>query len=97
MRAGARATDAQLPPLVRNATTGGWEEPADNWGELRFCSAAPEVRSEWTDDGARREQRQQLKSRPVGEWRVVPVPPPLTRLLHAHLEALRTGPGGRVF
>lgn len=85
-----------LPPLVRNAATGEWEEPADNWGELRFCSAAPEVGAEWTDDGARREQRH-LKSRPVGEWRRVPVPPPLTRQLRAHLEAFGTGPGGRVF
>jgi len=86
-----------LPALVRNATTGGWEEPTDNWGKLRFCSAAPEVGSEWTDDGTRRERRQQLKSRPVGEWRVVPVPPPLTRLLRTHLEAFGIGPGGRVF
>jgi hypothetical protein len=85
-----------LPPLVWNATTGKWEEPADNWGELRFCSAAPEVGAEWTDDGARREQRH-LKSRPVGEWRRVLVPPPLTRLLRLHLEKFGTGPGGRVF
>jgi integrase len=92
-----RWDNVTLPPLVRNATTGEWEEPADNWGELRFCSAAPEVGSEWTDDGARREQRQQLKSRPVGEWRVVPVPPPLTRLLRTHLKEFGTGPTGRVF
>ena len=83
-----------LPPLVRNAATGEWEEPADNWGELRFCLAAPEVGAEWTDDGARREQRH-LKSRPAGEWRRVPVPPPLTRLLRAHLNTF--GSGGRVF
>jgi integrase len=85
-----------LPPLVRNAATGQWEEPADNWGELRFCSAAPEVGAEWTDDGARREQRH-LKSRPIGEWRRVPVAPPLTRILRTHLKTFGTGPGGRVF
>ena len=85
-----------LPPLVRNALMGEWEEPADSWGELRFCSAAPEVGAEWTDDGARREQRH-LKSRPAGEWRRVPVAPPLTRLLRAHLQTFRTGPGDRVF
>jgi integrase len=44
---------------------------------------------------ARREQRH-LKSRPAREWRRVPVPPPLTRLLRAHLEMFRTGPAGRV-
>ena len=62
-----------LPPLVQNAATGKWEEPTDNWGELRFCAAAPEVGAEWTDNGTRREQRH-LKSRPAGEWRRVPVP-----------------------
>jgi integrase len=35
-----------LPPLVWNAATGKWEEPADDGGELRFCSAAPEVGAE---------------------------------------------------
>jgi hypothetical protein len=58
--------------------------------------AAPEVGAEWTDAGTRREQRH-LKSRPAGEWRPVPVPPPLTRLLRAHLKTFGTGPGGRVF
>jgi integrase len=85
-----------LPPLVQNAATGEWEEPVENWGELRFCLAAPEVGAEWTDSGARREQRH-LKSRPAGEWRSVPVAPPLTRLIRAHLETFGTGPGGRVF
>ncbi len=66
-----RKDDIILPPLVRNNDTGGWEEPADNWGELRFCSAAPEAGAEWTNDGTRRDQRH-LKSRPVGEWRQVP-------------------------
>jgi integrase len=91
-----RRDSITLPPLVRNAATGEWEGPADNWGELRFCLAAPEVGAEWTDSGARREQRH-LKSRPVGEWRSVPVAPPLTRLIRAHLETFGTGPDGRVF
>lgn len=47
-------------------------------GELRFCSAAPEVGAEWTDDGARREQRR-LKARAEGEWRRDPVPAGDTR------------------
>jgi integrase len=85
-----------LPPLAWNNATSTWEEPAGGWGELRFCSAAPEAGAEWTDDGTRREQRH-LKSRPAGEWRRVPVPPPLTRLLRSHLEKFGTGPGGRVF
>jgi integrase len=91
-----RKDNITLPPLEWNDATGKWEEPADGWGELLFCSAAPEVGAEWTDDGTRREQRH-LKSRPVGEWRRVPVPPPLTRLLRSHLKTFGTGLGGRVF
>ena len=91
-----RRDNITLPPLVWNAATSNWGEPVDNWGELRFCLAAPEVGVEWTDNGTRREQRH-LKSRPAGEWRRVPVPPPLTRLLRAHLEEFGTAPGGRVF
>lgn len=85
-----------LPPLTQNDATGEWVEPADNWGELRFCSAATEIGAEWTDDNTRREHRQ-LKSRPVGEWRRVPIAPPLTRILRSHLDEFGTGPDGRVF
>lgn len=90
------ADNITLPPLVRNDATGEWEEPADNWGELRFCSASTEIGAEWTDDSSRREHRH-LKSRPVGEWRRVPVAPPLTRILRSHLDQFGTGPDGRVF
>jgi integrase len=78
-----RKDNVILPPLVWNDATRTWEEPDDDWGELRFSSAAPEVGAEWTDDGARREQRR-LKARAEGEWRRVPVAPQLTRLLRAH-------------
>jgi integrase len=91
-----RRDNITLPPLVRNESTGKWEEPADNWGELRFCSAATEIGAEWTDHGTRREHRQ-LKSRAAGEWRRVPVAPPLTRILRSHLDEFGTGPDGRVF
>jgi integrase len=91
-----RRDNNTLPHLAQSAATGEWEEPGDNSGELRFCLAAPEVGAEWTDDGARREQRH-LKSRPVGEWRLVPVAPPLTRLVRAYLQTFGTGPGDRLF
>ena len=91
-----RRDNITLPPLVRNDGTGKWEEPADNWGELRFCSVATEIGAEWTDHGTRREHRQ-LKSRAAGEWRRVPVAPPLTRILRSHLDEFGTGPDGRVF
>jgi len=85
-----------LPPLIRNDATGQWEEPADNWGELRFCSAATEIGAEWTNDNTRREYRS-LKSRAAGEWRRVPIAPPLTRILRSHLDEFGTGPDDRVF
>jgi hypothetical protein len=59
-----RKDNLTLPPLVENPANGKWEEPADNWGELRFSAAAPEAVAEWTDDGQQREHRH-LKSRPV--------------------------------
>lgn len=51
---------------------------------------------EWTDHGTRREHRQ-LKSRAAGEWRRVPVVPPLTRIIRSHLDEFGTSPDGRVF
>ncbi|MEU9837753.1 hypothetical protein AB0C69_00870 [Actinomadura sp. NPDC048032] len=85
-----------LPQLVWDEQTENWHEPADDWGELRFCTASPEVGAEWTDNGARRELRR-LKGRGEGEWRHVPVAPPLTRILRRHLETVGPGPGVRAF
>jgi integrase len=90
-----RKENITLPPLVRNDATGQWEEPADDWGELRFCSAATEIGAEWTDTGNRREHRQ-LKARARGEWRHVPVPPPLTQILRAHLDQIGSSRDGRI-
>jgi integrase len=91
-----RRDSVTLPPLVRNEETGAWEEPADGWGELRFATAAPEVGTEWTDDGRRHDHRH-LKARAPGEWRHVPVAPPLARLLRDHLDKFGNGRAGLVF
>jgi integrase len=85
-----------LPPLLRNEETGAREEPADGWGELRLAAAAPEVGAEWIDDGQRHDHRH-LKARAPGEWRHVPAPPPLVRLLRKHLEDFPNGRNGLVF
>ena len=90
-----RRENITLPPLAWNDATSQWEDPADNWGELRFCSAATEIGAEWTDAGTRHEHRH-LKARAQGEWRRVPVPPPLTRILRLQLDEFGNGRDGRV-
>ncbi|WP_219416872.1 tyrosine-type recombinase/integrase [Pseudonocardia nigra] len=70
--------------------------PADGWGELVLESSTPAAGASWTDSGRRREERQ-LKHRARGETRVVPCPPALTAMLHAHLESFGNGPDGLLF
>jgi integrase len=70
--------------------------PAEGWGELLLESSTPEAGASWTDSGRRREERQ-LKHRAKGETRIVPSPPALTALLHAHLSEHGTTPDGRLF
>jgi hypothetical protein len=70
--------------------------PAEGWGELLLESSTPEAGASWTDSGRRREERQ-LKHRAKGETRIVPCPPALTVLLHAHLTEHGTAPDGRLF
>ncbi|GAB3402909.1 tyrosine-type recombinase/integrase [Flindersiella endophytica] len=69
----------------------------DDWGELQIRTAGPDVGGAWTDTGAQREERG-LKHRPKGATRTVPAPPPLTRLVRAHIANFGTnGPGKRLF
>ncbi|GEL19579.1 site-specific integrase [Pseudonocardia asaccharolytica] len=59
-------------------------------------ASTPAAGASWTDSDHRREERQ-LKHRARGETRVVPSPPALTALLHAHLDSFGTGPDGLLF
>jgi integrase len=70
--------------------------PAEGWGELVLETSTPAAGASWTDSGRRREERQ-LKHRARGETRVVPSPPALTALLHAHLTNYGTGADGLLF
>jgi len=91
-----RRDNLTLPPLVWNEEAAQWEEPTDDWGELHFGLAAPDIGKEWTDDRTQRDERP-LKHRAAGETRTVPCTPELTKLLRAHLAEFGTGPGGRIF
>jgi integrase len=70
--------------------------PAAGWGRIDLAASAPRAGTEWTDDGASREERG-LKHRAAGETRSIPIPPALCRLLRAHIDAYGTSPDGRLF
>jgi integrase len=70
--------------------------PARGWGRIDLASSEPRAGTEWTNDGASREERG-LKHRAVNETRSIPIPPALVRILRAHVQRYGTGPGGRLF
>lgn len=67
-------------------------DAADQWCELLFHTAQPEVGRNWTDDGGIHEERG-LKGRAAGDIRVVPGHPSLTRILREHIKATNLKPG----
>jgi integrase len=92
------ADNVILPPLVWDDESQQWQEPPhdQDWGELHLRHASPDAGSEWTDDGSPREKRQ-LKHRPEGDSRIVPIHPELTKLLRGHLANFEPVPDGRLF
>ncbi|MET9361947.1 site-specific integrase [Streptomyces sp. NPDC006632] len=78
--------DVTLPP----------EGAEDQWCDLLFHTAQPEVGSNWTDDGEVHEERG-LKGRAEDATRIVPGPPALTKTLRAHIAAEGLKPGDRLF
>ena len=86
-----RSDDIVFPPRVPQEA-----HDNDEWGELHLRHATPDAGGEWTDDGSQREHRQ-LKHRPEGDSRIVPVHPELARLLREHVERFGTASDGRLF
>ncbi|SFC96520.1 Phage integrase family protein [Nocardioides terrae] len=78
--------DINLPPI---------DEP-EGWGELHLTAASPYAGRHWTDDGSLRETRA-LKHRLEGDYRSVPIPPPLVPLLRSHLTNFPPRADGRIF
>jgi integrase len=70
--------------------------PAAGWGRIDLAASAPRAGTEWTDDGASRQERG-LKHRAAGETRSIPIPPALVMLLRAHTGRYGTSPDGRLF
>jgi integrase len=70
--------------------------PDQGWGELILTNSEPRSGTWWTDSGSAR-QRHELKHRPRGETRPVPVHPELVALLSEHLKKYPPGPDGRIF
>lgn len=69
-----RVEDLTLPPA----------DSTDDWGELSFSTAAPEIAKQWNNTRVRREARG-LKGRAEGESRNVPVHPRLARILREYI------------
>ncbi|MGX1490318.1 tyrosine-type recombinase/integrase [Streptomyces tendae] len=72
------------------------EDAEDQWSELLFHTAQPEVGKNWTDDGEIHEERG-LKGRASDDTRVVPGHPSLTRILRDHIEKANLKPGDLLF
>ncbi|MFC9956946.1 tyrosine-type recombinase/integrase [Streptomyces nigra] len=72
------------------------EDAEDQWSELLFHTAQPEVGKNSTDDGEIHEERG-LKGRASDDTRVVPGHPSLTRILREHIEKANLKPGDLLF
>jgi integrase len=70
--------------------------PDHGWGELILTGSEPRSGTWWTDSGSAR-QRRELKHRPPGETRPVPIHSELVGLLSQHLKKYPSGPDGRIF
>ncbi|MGY1453194.1 tyrosine-type recombinase/integrase [Streptomyces sp. SS8] len=72
------------------------ELPAEGWGRITVEETRPSAGKAWTDSGEAHDRRG-LKQRSPGEVRIVPIPPPLVRMLREHLEEFGAAEDGRIF
>lgn len=70
--------------------------PESGWGRAELAETRPSAGKTWTDSGEAHDRRG-LKQREKGEVRVVPIPPPLVRLLREHVSEFGTADDGRLF
>jgi integrase len=72
------------------------ELPETGWGRITVEETRPSAGKAWTDSGEAHDRRG-LKQRAAGEVRIVPIPPPLVRLLREHVKEFGTAEDGRLF
>jgi integrase len=70
--------------------------PAKGWGRIELAETRPTAGKAWTDSGEAHDRRG-LKQRGAGEVRIVPIPPPLVRMLREHLDDFGAAKDGRLF
>lgn len=70
--------------------------PASGWGRIELAETRPSAGKAWTDSGEAHDRRG-LKQRAQGEVRIVPIPPPLVRLLREHLKEFGTAKDSKLF
>jgi integrase len=70
--------------------------PASGWGRLVLHRTRPQAGKKWTDSGENHDDRG-LKSRPPGDVRIVPLPPPLVSIWRDSVQNFGTAPDGRLF
>jgi integrase len=93
---GLRRRDVVLPDVADDSDASSGGDRESRWGELHLRKAKPDVGKQWTDDGSGRDDRG-LKHRAEGESRLVPCPPPLTKLLREHLAKFGGEPADPLF
>jgi integrase len=70
--------------------------PEKGWGRIELAETRPTAGKAWTDSGEAHDRRG-LKQRADGEVRIVPIPPPLVRMLQDHVKEFGTADDGRLF
>jgi integrase len=70
--------------------------PTSGWGRLVLHRTRPQAGKKWTDSGQNHDDRG-LKSRPPGDVRIVPIPPPLVSIWRDSVQTFGTAPDGRLF
>jgi integrase len=70
--------------------------PERGWGRIELTETRPTAGKQWTDSGEAHDRRG-LKQREDGAVRIVPIPPPLVRMLQDHVKEFGTADDGRLF